>query len=207
MFSEMNRRSFLKAASVATATLANGMGWTRELGAQEMGGEEVTEIRIGAFYAIGRWYFDPVGVHVQPGQKIRWICRKWGGSVTAFHPSNDNHELRIPEGARPFDSGILIEGNSPRARFEWVFEEEGTYDYFSRRHERLGAVGRIVVGSPGGPGEKPVGYGESAGKALIFRNVETIFSWLTTEKIVEQGSVAYPMELLGRTFPEQESHF
>jgi len=87
--------------------------------------------------------------------RIHVLDMDWGGSVTAFHPSHDNHELRIPEGARPFDSGILIEGDNPRARFEWIFEEEGTYDYYSRRQERLGAVGRIVVGSPGGPGEEP----------------------------------------------------
>ncbi len=185
----MNRRSFLKAATGVAATLANGMGWTRNMRAQATNEEEVVEISLGAFYPIGRWYFDPIGVHIQPGQRVRWRCRKWGGSVTAFHPSHDNHELRIPEGARPFDSGILIEGDNPRARFEWVFEEEGTYDYFSRRQERLGAVGRIVVGSPGGPGEEPIGYGESAGRALIYPDVREVFSWLSSEKIVEQGVI------------------
>ena len=101
---------------------------------------EVIEIGITSNYRMGRWFYDPVGVYVEPGQKIRWVGRKWGGSVTAFHPSNDNHELRIPESAKPFDSGILIQGDAPAARFEWVFEEEGTYDYFSLHHERLGAV-------------------------------------------------------------------
>ncbi|MCH6569070.1 MAG: hypothetical protein IH794_03130 [Acidobacteria bacterium] len=203
----MNRRSFLKATTGVAATLANGMGWTRNMRAQATSEEEVVEISLGAFYPIGRWYFDPIGVHIQPGQRVRWSGRKWGGSVTAFHPSHDNHELRIPEGARPFDSGILIEGDNPRARFEWVFEEEGTYDYYSRRQERLGAVGRIVVGSPGGPGEEPIGYGESAGRALTYPDVREVFSWLSSEKIVEQGVIPYPMERFGRTFPAQDSHF
>jgi len=203
----MNRRSFLKAATGVAATLANGMGWTRNMRAQATSQEKVVEINLGAFYPIGRWYFDPIGVHIQPGQRVRWRCRKWGGSVTAFHPSHDNHELRIPEDARPFDSGILIEGDNPRARFEWVFEEEGTYDYYSRRQERLGAVGRIVVGSPGGPGEELIGYGESAGRALTYQDVREVFSWLSSEKIVEQGVIPYPMERFGQTFPAQETHF
>ncbi len=203
----MNRRTFLKAATGAAATLASGLGGTRMMRAQAASDEEVVEISLGSFYPIGRWYFDPIGIHIQPGQRVRWRCRKWGGSVTAFHPSHDNHELRIPEGARPFDSGILIEGDNPRARFEWVFEEEGTYDYYSRRQERLGAVARIVVGSPGGPGEEPIGYGESAGRALTYDDVRDVFSWLSSEKIVEQGVIPYPMERFGQSFPAQESHF
>ncbi len=71
----MNRRSFLKATTGVAATLANGMGWTRNLRAQATGEEEVVEISLGAFYPIGRWYFDPIGVHIQPGQRVRWSGR------------------------------------------------------------------------------------------------------------------------------------
>jgi hypothetical protein len=34
-----------------------------------------------------------------------------------------------------------------------------------------------------------------------------VFSWLSSEKIVEQGVIPYPMERFGQTFPVQESHF
>ena len=63
--------------------------------------------------------------------------------MTAFHPDHDNHELRIPEGAQPFDSGMLAAMES----FQWTFEVEGTYDYYSKHHEGAGLIGRIVVGS------------------------------------------------------------
>jgi len=137
----MNRRDLLRAMPGGVAILATLDRWILDLGAQEDSQENMIDIRIVNTYRIGRWYFDPVGVYLKPGQKVRWICTKWGGSVTAFHPSNLNHELRIPQSAEPFDSGRLIQGDTPRARFEWVFEQEGTYDYFSRHHENLGAVG------------------------------------------------------------------
>ena len=207
MSSKRSRRSFLKAAGVGTVTLANLVNRAFDVLGQKVGQEEIIEIQITNLYKTGRWYFDPVGVYLIPGQKVRWVCRKWGGSATAFHPSNGTHELRIPEGAHPFDSGMLADRDSPNAKFEWVFEREGTYDYFSRRHERLGAVGRIVVGSPGGPGEKPLGYGASRGMAPIFEDVKKLFSWLSSEKIVRQKVVPYPMDLLERGFPLQESHF
>ena len=62
---------------------------------------------------------------------MKWTALRWTPSVTAFHPDNDNHELRIPEGAQPFDSGMLAAMES----FQWTFEVEGTYDYFSKHHE------------------------------------------------------------------------
>ena len=160
MVSKVNRRQFLKVSGIGTGLL---LGSSFDVNAQAT--DKIKVIQIRSNYRIGRWYFDPVGLHIQPGEKVRWVCTKWGGSATAYHPSNNNHELRIPENAEPFDSGIMIQGDydpneaqaANRATFEWVFEEEGTYDYYSRNHERLGAVGRIVVGSPGGPAEKTVG--------------------------------------------------
>ena len=40
-------------------------------------------------------YFDPVGVHIQPGDTVRWAQIRDYHSVTAYHPTNSNHELRI----------------------------------------------------------------------------------------------------------------
>ncbi len=58
---------------------------------------------------VGDFFFDPPGLLVQSGEAIEWIFREItvdGHSVTAYHPANFRHELRIPEGASPFDSGI-----------------------------------------------------------------------------------------------------
>jgi plastocyanin len=108
----------------------------------------------------GKTYFDPVGVHIAPGDTVRWVQIRGFHSITAYHPSNDNHELRIPVSAKPWDSDILLANHPKRgATFEHVFAVPGVYDYFCKPHEMAGMVGRIVVGDPGnGPGTKPFAY-------------------------------------------------
>jgi plastocyanin len=203
-----DRREFLKLAAMAGGGMAWANLWPALLMAQGPQVEgDVIEIRIEANYRYARWLFEPAGVLVRPGQKVRWTCQKWGGSVTAFHPSIDNHELRIPEKARPFDSGVLVERGAPNSRFEWVFQEEGTYDYYSRRHESIGCAGRIIVGSPGGPAQKPPGYGDAEGRAVMFDSVRRVLAALSPEEIVKQKILPFPLLQEGRTFPAQESHF
>ena len=100
--------------------------------------------------------FEPVGLLIQPGQTVRWINA--GNNVhttTAYHPDNNDHPLRIPETARPWDSGYLIH---PGDRFEVTLTVEGVYDYFCAPHEIAGMVGRIIVGRPAGPGALPFDY-------------------------------------------------
>jgi len=160
----------------------------------------VSVIHVGNNYLGGQWYFDPAGLYIQKGQKVRWESTKWGATVTAFHPANFNHELRIPENAKPFDSGVI--GDSYRNTYEWTFEVEGTYDYFSRNHESLGMVGRIVVGAPGGPAEKnPLGYGSAEGRAVVFPNEIKVFEALPSQEIVAKKTVALPKDFLFRPWP------
>ena len=111
----------------------------------------------------GKTYFDPAGIRIAPGDTVRWVQISGFHSVTAYHPSNDQHELRIPETAEPWDSDILqAQSPKPGATFEHVFTVQGVYDYFCKPHEMAGMVGRIVVGDPGnGPGTKPFGYAPS----------------------------------------------
>ena len=108
----------------------------------------------------GDAYFDPAGIHIAPGDTVRWVQISGFHSVTAYHPRNGNHELRIPESAEPWDSDILLADYPKRgATFEHVFTVQGVYDYFCKPHEMAGMVGRIVVGDPGdGPGTKAFGY-------------------------------------------------
>ena len=158
------------------------------------------EITIGNNYRLGQWFFSPAGLYIQKGQTVRWQGRKWGTTVTAYHPSNDNHELRIPENAQPFDSGLL--GQTIGNTFEWTFEVEGTYDYFCRNHEILGMVGRIVVGSPGGPAEEnPPGYGASEGRAPVFPAEARLFEAIPSQQIVDKKTIPYPRDLLVRKYP------
>ena len=188
----VNRRSFMQAAGMGSLALAS-------IGRVFSQTPELPEIRIRSNYPQGLWYYDPVGLYLNPGQTVRWICTKFGATVTAFHPDNDNRELRIPEGAQPFDSGLL--GDDVNNTFEWTFEVEGTYDYFSRNHEVLGLVGRIVVGRPGGPAERPLGYGGREGWAPIFPTAREVLELVSSQEVVEKKLIRYPTRKFGRRFP------
>ena len=55
-------------------------------------------------------WFDPVGIHLQPGQSITWINRDPGNShtATAYHPKNFDRPTRLPRGAEPWNSDYLL---------------------------------------------------------------------------------------------------
>ncbi|WP_240148911.1 plastocyanin/azurin family copper-binding protein [Halorubellus sp. JP-L1] len=113
---------------------------------------------------MGNNYFDPIGVRVEPGTTVRFELADGAHSATAYSD-------RIPDGASAFDSGTISQGS-----FEHTFETPGTYDYYCIPHESIGMVGRIVVGSPGGPAEESsIPHGEVP----------------SSDAIVERGTVAY----------------
>lgn len=130
----LTRRSFMEAGGLAAL------------------GTPVVEIRMRSDALGSTVWFDPLGVRVDPGTTVRWVLAESVHSSTAYHPDNANHSLRIPEEARPWDSGILTE---PGASFEVTLEVPGVYDYYCIPHEAAGMVGRIVVGVPPGPGTPP----------------------------------------------------
>ena len=185
----MSRRNLLKV-----------MAWSPVLGATSLRAQddEVPRIRVVLSYPIGLWYFEPVGLHVEKGQTVEWLATRWGPTVSAFHPSNGNQELRIPEGATPFDSGLLARGDT----FRWTFNVEGTYDYFSKNHVGMGVVGRIVVGRPGGPGEQAPRYGGAEGRAPIYPRAMKVFEELDSEEIVRLKKVPFPGSKVGHSYPE-----
>ncbi len=142
----MTRREFLQAGGLALAGLAVPRP-SRAAG--------VVEIQMRSDLLGAEVWFDPVGVLVQPGQTVRWTVVENVHTTTAYHPGNDAHSLRIPEGAAPWDSGFLVKKGD---RFEVTLSVEGVYDYYCLPHEQAGMVGRIVVGRPGGPGALPFDY-------------------------------------------------
>ncbi|WP_256401568.1 plastocyanin/azurin family copper-binding protein [Haloarchaeobius litoreus] len=113
---------------------------------------------------MGNNYFDPVGLHVEPGTTVRFEIAAGAHSATAY-------ENRIPPDGSAFDSGVISSGG-----YEYTFEEPGTYDYYCIPHKSVGMVGRIVVGNPGGPAEdSPIPDGDVP----------------ESDAIVEQGAIAY----------------
>ena len=133
-------------------------------------------------------WFDPIGVLVEPGARVRWTLDANVHTTTAYHPENDNHALRIPDTALPWDSGYLVE---PGATFEAVLEVPGVYDYYCEPHEAAGMVGRIVVGEALGPAtlsdEAFVALAQAEGWAPVPRRALAAFPRI--DEIMAKGSV------------------
>lgn len=90
--------------------------------------------------------FVPVGLAVAPGATIRFVNRDAGNShtATAYHPNILDRPRRIPDAAKPWDSGLLL----PDEEFEVTLTAPGVYDLYCQPHEHAGMVARIVVGRP-----------------------------------------------------------
>lgn len=134
------RRAIAAGVAVLAGHLPPGLAWA---------GSNPVEIETIGNDNGSKVWFEPAGLLVRPGQTVRWINRDRGNAhtATAYHPTNDDHPLRIPADAEPWDSGYLL----PEERFELTLGVPGVYDYFCIPHEAAGMVGRIVVASPGAP--------------------------------------------------------
>ena len=150
----VTRRTFLEAGGFALAGLAvpGGLRATaRLLTAVAEHPKSTVEIGMRSDQLGARVWFDPIGRLVALGTTVRWVLVDGVHSTTAYHPTNAR-PLRIPEGARPWDSGILQE---PGSSLEVRLTVPGIYDFFCLPHEAAGMVGRIVVGVPGVDFEVP----------------------------------------------------
>lgn len=183
MEEDTDRRGFL-AAVAAMAAASVGTAAAQEGNETDTGGSGDPTTHEVAMLSDGSEYiFDPIGLHVEPGDTVRWVIESGAHSTTAYAEGNGGAaERRIPEGAEPWNSETMTEVG---AEFEYTFEEEGTYDYFCIPHKSLGMVGRIVCGEPGGPAEEsenPDADGIATGE------------FPPSDVIVEQGSLAYPYD-------------
>lgn len=121
----------------------------------------------------GELAFFPDRLRIKPGDKVTWVLQSSGHTATAYHPKNFNlYQARIPEGADPWDSGLLTQKG---ANFSLTFKDEGVYNYFCRPHESIGMVGVIVVGKPiYGPGLAPP---QAELPPLARQKLEELIAW------------------------------
>lgn len=190
----ISRRQFLSAAGTC---VAGGRSLLEaQVGTLEQ--EEGPTLRSLSRFSDSLWCFDPVGLYVQPGETLRFVPARTGGitTLTAYHPENDNRELRIPEAAQPFDLGL-----PRRLFFDLKLTVEGTYDYFSKYQEVLGMVGRIIVGRPGGPGEKPWGYAGSEGSNPIYKATHKTAELLDSQEIMTRKTIPFPFDDMIPEYP------
>ncbi|MGE5537558.1 MAG: plastocyanin/azurin family copper-binding protein [Solirubrobacterales bacterium] len=168
----ISRRSFLIGALVA----GGGLAWAKPVPAA---GAAI--IRMMSATDGSDVWFDPIGLWVPPGTAVTWSNgpdQANTHTATAYHPANGRHQLRIPEGAPPWDSGPLLPGGS----FSVTLERDGVYDYFCQPHESAGMVGRIVVGDPRRSAARPFDVEVPAAARQAFPAVDAILR----EKIVRR---------------------
>jgi len=176
----MRRRTCLVATGGALLGALAGCTAPTDGGATEAedGGGDATTVADGGAQSVAmitdgqEYYFDPIGLFVEPDTTVEWVNESGSHSSTAYAEGTGGAAVtRIPEDAEPWNSGILTESG---ATFSYTFEAEGTYDYFCIPHKALGMVGRVVCGQSGDvTGDPPDGAVPDA------------------ETIVEQGAVAY----------------
>lgn len=143
------------------------------------GAADVIEIEMGGSADGQSVWFRPRGLLIQPGQTVRWTNRQAGNahSSTAYHP--DNHKpLRIPQGAKSWNSDLLL----PNQSFEVKFELPGVYDYFCMPHEMAGMVGRIVVGHAD-PKVRPYAATDKLLPAVAVANFPDVASILAHKRV------------------------
>ncbi len=178
-----SRRSLLSAGGFWLAGLA--------LPALARAGAPVVDIEMRGDVNGSKVWFDPIGLRVEAGTAIRWTTRQNVHTATAYHPDNDDHSLRIPKTAQPWDSGYLVE---PGDRFSVVLTVPGVYDYYCAPHEHAGMVGRIVVDTPTGPGVRPFDYFKSFKPVPPWTDVPPAaqVNFPTVEEIMRKGRVVPP---------------
>jgi plastocyanin len=87
--------------------------------------------------------FVPEQVTIKAGQTIEWVNDPDGPSHTVTTDADkvaDPRHVSIPNGAKPFDSGVIKSGKS----FRYMFTIPGVYRYACQPHEGM-MLGEITV--------------------------------------------------------------
>jgi plastocyanin len=87
--------------------------------------------------------FDPAEMTIKVGDTVTWTVVGASAHSSTCDPSKaaDPAHAVLPEGAEPWDSGILTEGQD----FSHTFDVAGDYTYFCMPHESLGMIGTLTV--------------------------------------------------------------
>jgi plastocyanin len=130
----LTRRGFFKGVGFLGVTaLAGSLVGCRheEVRKSLVGGQKSPVIAVGG--EKNELIFVPDRLRIEPGEKVTWVLESGGHTATAYHPQNHSeYRTRIPEGAEPWDSDLLVQKG---ATFSWTPTVEGVYNYFCRPHD------------------------------------------------------------------------
>lgn len=87
--------------------------------------------------------FQPSSIEVPVGTTVTWNNTSSVVHTVTADPSkaNDPSHVKLPQGAQPFDSGII----QPGSQFSHTFTTPGEYKYFCIPHESAGMIGTVTV--------------------------------------------------------------
>jgi len=87
--------------------------------------------------------FTPDTVRINRGETVVFVNSSLLAHTVTGDPSQSSVEgsALLPEGAEPFDSGMM----DPEETFSHTFEVEGTYKYFCIPHEGAKMIGWVIV--------------------------------------------------------------
>lgn len=139
---------------------------------------------------VPEFFFDPVGLHVKPGEIVNFNVHHHLHTVTSFHPKFEGFPKRVPTD-HALTSPPVAEDDS------WLyrFTTKGVYDLICLPHLGLGMVVRIVVFDPeeDSPEDSTFDDWGPLPPAPFFENANNVLTdeALDPENIVAEGQVAW----------------
>jgi plastocyanin len=87
--------------------------------------------------------FEPASIKLKAGQTVMWKNSSHEVHTVTADPrvAIDAKDVRLPKGAKQFDSGFL----NPGQTYEQTFRTPGTYRYVCTLHEAQHMIGQIIV--------------------------------------------------------------
>lgn len=87
--------------------------------------------------------FDPAEVTIGVGQSVAWVNQGRSPQTVTCDVTlaQDKSRPTVPDGAQPWNSGVLDYGDD----FVQTFDVAGEYTYFSIPREADGMIGRVIV--------------------------------------------------------------
>lgn len=93
-------------------------------------------------------FFDPVGLHVKPGEIVNFTVHHGLHTVTSFHPKYSEPPFFTLPKRVPTDHGLTAPPIAADDSWLYKFTTKGVYDLLCLPHLGLGMVVRIVVFDP-----------------------------------------------------------